>query len=56
MDREGLWYKLLSSRYSGERRQIKDGGRDEYAWMQDIVKIHEGVGIEMSVGLMREFK
>ena len=27
VDGEGLWYKMLSSRYGEERGRIKDGGR-----------------------------
>lgn len=45
MDREGLWYKVLSlvmARRGGELIR----GRDGSTWWRVIVKIHEGIGVE----------
>lgn len=46
MYREGLWYKVLSSRYGDKRGQIKDGGRYGSVWLREIVKIRERFEIE----------
>jgi len=32
VDRDGLWFKVLSSRYGEERGRLKDGGRRGSAW------------------------
>lgn len=31
MDMEGLWYKVLSSRYDEEKGRLKEGGREGYS-------------------------
>ena len=46
MDREGLWYKVLSARYGNERGRIQDEGRHGSTWWREIVKICEDFGIE----------
>jgi len=46
VDKEGLSYKVLSSRYGEERGQIKDGGTDRFAWYREIVKVCEGIGVD----------
>lgn len=46
MDRDGLWFKVLSSRYGEDNGRLKEGGRMGSAWWREIVKIHEGIGVE----------
>ena len=46
MDREGLWYKMLSSRYGEESGRIKDGGKARSSWWREIMKVREGIGVE----------
>jgi len=46
VDREGLWFKVLASRYGDVRERVQEEGRDGSAWWREIVKIREGVGTE----------
>ena len=46
MDRDSLWFKVLSSRYGEDRGRIRDGDRRGSAWWREIVKIREGVGVD----------
>ena len=46
VDRDNLWYKVLSSRYGEERGRLRDGGRLGSAWWKEILKIREGIGVE----------
>ena len=46
MDRGGLCYKVLLSRYGEERGWIREGDRLGSAWWKDIVRIREGIGVE----------
>jgi hypothetical protein len=39
VDREGLWFKVLLSRYGKERGRPREGGRLGSAWWKEIVKI-----------------
>jgi len=39
VDRDGLWFKVLSSRYYEEIGHLKDGGKRGSSWWQEIVKI-----------------
>jgi hypothetical protein len=44
--RDGLWFKVLSSCYDNERRKLMDKGRMGSPWWRQILKIHEGIGVE----------
>ena len=46
MDKDGLWFKFLSSRYREDNDCLKEGGRRGSAWWPEIVKIQEGIGVE----------
>ena len=46
MDRDGLWFKVLSSRYGEDNGRLKEGGRRGSVWWREIVKIQEGIGVE----------
>lgn len=46
VDREGLWFKVLLSRYGEERGRLREGSRLGSAWWKEIVKIREGIGVE----------
>ncbi|XP_024626870.1 uncharacterized protein [Medicago truncatula] len=46
MDREGLWFKVLSSRYGEHRGRLREGGATGSAWWREIVKIQNGIGVE----------
>ena len=46
VDRDGLWFKVLSSRYGEEGGCIRDGGRRGSVWWREIVRIQEGIGVE----------
>jgi hypothetical protein len=46
VDRDGLWFKVLSSCYGEEGGRIRDGGRRGSAWWREIVRIQEGIGVE----------
>lgn len=35
VDRDGLWFKVLSSRYGEERGRLKEGGRRGSSWARD---------------------
>ena len=37
MDREGLWFKVLVSRYGEERGKLREGGRYNSSWWREIV-------------------
>jgi len=46
VDREGLWFKVLVSRYGEERGRLREGGRGGSSWWRDIVRIHDGWDVE----------
>jgi len=46
VDREGLWFKVLLSRYGEERGRLREGDRMGSVWWKEIVKIREGIGVE----------
>jgi len=46
VDRGGLWFKVLYSRFGEERGQIREGTRLGSAWWREIVKIRDGIGDE----------
>jgi len=46
VDREGLWFKVLSSSYGQERGRLIEGGRDGSSWWWEIVRIRDGLGVE----------
>jgi len=46
VDREGLWFKVLSSRYGEQRGRLREGGVTGSAWWREIVKIQNGIGVE----------
>jgi len=46
VDRDGLWFKVLSSRYGEERGRIREGARLGSAWWREIVKIRDVIGVE----------
>jgi hypothetical protein len=39
VDRDGLWFKVLSSRYGEQRGRLREGGSNGAAWWREIVKI-----------------
>jgi len=44
-DREGLWFKILSTRYGLEEGgRLQAGGRDGSVWWREIVRIRDGCG------------
>jgi len=46
VDREGLWFKVLLSRYGEEKGRPREEGRMGSAWWKEIVKIRAGIGVE----------
>jgi hypothetical protein len=46
VDKEGLWFKVLSSRYGEQRGRLREGGVTGSAWWREIVKIQNGIGVE----------
>jgi len=44
VDREGLWFKVLASRYGEVRGQVQEEGRDRSSWWRGWVP-REGVGL-----------
>ena len=46
MDKEGLWYKAVYSRYGEHRGRLREGGATGSAWWREIVKIQNGIGVE----------
>ncbi|GAU17316.1 hypothetical protein TSUD_110330 [Trifolium subterraneum] len=43
VDREELWFKVLTSRYGIERGRMRKGGTSESSWWREIVRIRDGV-------------
>jgi len=44
--REGLWFKVLSSRYREHRGRLREGGTTGSIWWREIVNIQNGIGVE----------
>ena len=42
VERNNLWFRVLSSRYGEVRGRLKDGVRRGSVWWREIVKIQEG--------------
>ncbi|MCI34428.1 alpha-1 6-xylosyltransferase, partial [Trifolium medium] len=42
MDREGLWFRVLTARYGVEGGRLQDGGRRGSSWWREITRIREG--------------
>jgi hypothetical protein len=53
VDKVGLWYKVLASRYGEERRCLREGGRNWSSWWRKILRIRECVS-EIGGGWFRE--
>ncbi|PNX69035.1 cysteine-rich receptor-like protein kinase, partial [Trifolium pratense] len=51
MDREGLWFGVLTTRYGVEGGRVKEGGMRGSAWRREILRLREGVD---GVGWFRE--
>ncbi|GAU41424.1 hypothetical protein TSUD_26040 [Trifolium subterraneum] len=50
VDREGLWFRVLTARYGVERGRLRDGGRRGSSWWREISRIRDsggGIGGEM---------
>ncbi|GAU36561.1 hypothetical protein TSUD_277670 [Trifolium subterraneum] len=43
VDREELWFRVLTARYGIERGRLREGGRSESSWGREIVRIRDGV-------------
>ncbi|GAU43818.1 hypothetical protein TSUD_248070 [Trifolium subterraneum] len=43
VDKEGLWFRVLTARYGIERGRLREGGRSESSWWREIVRIQDGV-------------
>ncbi|GAU10297.1 hypothetical protein TSUD_420400, partial [Trifolium subterraneum] len=43
VDREGLWFRVLTARYGIERGRLREGGRSGSSWWREIVRIRDGV-------------
>jgi len=46
VDRDDLWFKVLSLRYGEERGRLREGGKMGSAWWREIVKIREGICVK----------
>ena len=44
VDKEGLWYRVLKSRYGEVGRRLKEGGRCGSSWWRTLYHIRSGVG------------
>jgi len=44
VDKEGLWYRVLKTRYGEEGGRLKEGGRLCSAWWRSLCRLREGVG------------
>ncbi|GAU22739.1 hypothetical protein TSUD_138630 [Trifolium subterraneum] len=44
VDREGLWFRVLTARYGVERGRLRVGGRRGSSWWREIVNIRDGGG------------
>ncbi|XP_045815654.1 uncharacterized protein LOC123908955 [Trifolium pratense] len=44
VDREGLWFRVLTARYGVEDGRLCEGGQRGSVWWRDIVRIREGEG------------
>ncbi|GAU16627.1 hypothetical protein TSUD_325750 [Trifolium subterraneum] len=44
VDREGLWFRVLATRYEVERGRLRDGGRRGSSWWREITHIRDGGG------------
>ncbi|GAU37050.1 hypothetical protein TSUD_207560 [Trifolium subterraneum] len=44
MDREGLWFRVLTARYGVKRGRLLDGGRRGSSWWREITRIRDGGG------------
>ncbi|GAU45519.1 hypothetical protein TSUD_186760 [Trifolium subterraneum] len=42
VDREGLWFRVLTARYKVEGGRLRDGGKKGSSWWRAIVRIREG--------------
>jgi len=54
VDRECLWFRVLSARYGVEGGQVLDGGREVSTWWRDIAALHRegwfGENVSRSIG------
>ena len=44
VDKEGLWYQVLKSRYGEEGGRLKEGGSHCSAWWRSLSRFPEGLG------------
>lgn len=44
IDKDGLWYRVLKSRYWEEGARLKVGGNLSSSWWRSLCRIREGVG------------
>ncbi|GAU14317.1 hypothetical protein TSUD_308770 [Trifolium subterraneum] len=42
VDREGLWFRVLTARYEVERGRLRVGGQSGSTWWREIARIREG--------------
>ncbi|GAU38426.1 hypothetical protein TSUD_396060 [Trifolium subterraneum] len=55
VDREGLWFRVLTSRYGVERGRLCAGGMRESSWWREVARIRDG-GVNKSVSVAEMFQ
>ncbi|KAK2419086.1 hypothetical protein QL285_041219 [Trifolium repens] len=54
VDKSGLWYRVLVSRYGESLGRVQTGGREVSSWWREIARIRNGTGDDEERGWFAE--